>query len=153
MKFGGKPLLLPNQKEVKGMIDGFVRWPEDLVHKYQQAGYWEGHLLGDILENAMKKFPDRIAISFEGKPITYGELGNKVNRLALHLLDMGHKPSDRLILQLPNVPETIYLYFAAVKIGVIPVMTLPAHRSGRDQLLRRVCKRNLLRHTKGIPGF
>ncbi len=110
------------------MIDGFVRWPEDLVHKYQQAGYWEGRLLGDILENAMKKFPDRIAISFEGKSITYGELGNKVNRLALHLLDMGHKPSDRLILQLPNVPETIYLYFAAVKIGVIPVMTLPAHR-------------------------
>jgi acyl-coenzyme A synthetase/AMP-(fatty) acid ligase len=36
---------------------------------------------------------------------------------------MGHRPLDRLILQLTNVPETLYLYFAAVKIGLIPVMT------------------------------
>ncbi|MDP6180664.1 MAG: AMP-binding protein, partial [Desulfatiglandales bacterium] len=110
------------------MLDGFTGWPKEFVEKYQQAGYWKGHTLGDILDNALQAFPDRIAISFEGKHITYRELGRRVNRLALHLLDMGHKPLDRLILQLPNVPETLYLYFAAVKSGVIPIMTLPAHR-------------------------
>jgi len=110
------------------MLDEFVGWPEEFVHKYQQAGYWQGYPVGEIIDAATKKFPDRIAISFERKNTTYRELGSKVNRLALHLLDRGLKPLDRLILQLPNVPETIYLYFASVKIGVIPVMTLPAHR-------------------------
>ena len=107
------------------MIDGFVGWPEDYVRKYQKAGYWQGEVVGDIIENGRARFPDRIALSFQGKHVTYEALGRRVNRLALHLLDMGHRPLDRLILQLPNVPETLYLYFAAVKIGVIPVMTLP----------------------------
>jgi 2,3-dihydroxybenzoate-AMP ligase len=30
--------------------------------------------------------------------------------------------------QLPNVPEFIYLYYACAKVGVLPVMALPAHR-------------------------
>jgi len=110
------------------MLEGFVGWPEDYVLKYQQAGYWQGYVVGDIIDEGVRRFPERIAIAFEGEQISYSHLGEKVNRLALHLLDMGHKPLDRLILQLPNVPETLYLYFAAVKIGVIPVMTLPAHR-------------------------
>ena len=110
------------------MIDGFVGWPKEYIHKYQKAGYWQGAVVGDIIDGGRKDYPDRTAISFEGKQISYEELGKRVDRLALHLLDMGHKPLDRLILQLPNVPETLYLYFAAVKIGVIPVMTLPAHR-------------------------
>jgi 2,3-dihydroxybenzoate-AMP ligase len=110
------------------MMDGFVGWPEEYVRKYQQAGYWQGYVVGDIIDGARKDYPDRTAISFEGKHISYEELGKRVDRLALHLLDMGHKPLDRLVLQLPNVPETLYLYFAAVKVGVIPVMTLPAHR-------------------------
>ena len=113
---------------MEGMLEGFVGWPKEFVDKYRQAGYWQEHPLGDIVDDAVKEVPDRVAISFEGKHITYREMGQKVDRLALHLLDMGHKPMDRLILQLPNVPETIYLYFAAVKIGVIPIMTLPAHR-------------------------
>ena len=115
-------------KTVNEMIDGFVGWPEAYGRKYQQAGYWQGIVVGDIIDGGRKDYPDRTAISFEGKQISYKELSKRVDRLALHLLDMGHKPMDRLILQLPNVPETLYLYFAAVKIGVIPVMTLPAHR-------------------------
>ena len=110
------------------MIDGFVGWPEAYVRKYQEAGYWQGQVVGDIIDNGRARFSDRIALSFQGEHITFEVLGKKVDRLALHLLDMGHRPLDRLILQLPNAPETLYLYFAAVKIGVIPVMTLPAHR-------------------------
>ena len=110
------------------MLDGFVGWPDEYIRKYQEAGYWQGRVVGDIIDDAIKNFPGRTAISSAGNHVTYGEFGRKVERLALHLLDMGHKPLDRLILQLPNAAETLYLYFAAVKIGVIPVMTLPAHR-------------------------
>ena len=49
--------------------------------------------------------------------------------LALNLLDLGLKPLDRVVVQLPNRIQFAYLYLALQKIGVIPVMALPAqHR-------------------------
>jgi len=141
------------KKEMEVMLEGFVGWPREFVDKYRQAGYWHGHPLGDIVDDAVKEDPDRVAISFEGKHITYRELGQKVDRLALHLLDVGHKPMDRLILQLPNVPETIYLYFAAVKIGVIPIMTLPAHRQAEIGYFAQFANATSYAIPKEIRGF
>jgi len=40
----------------------------------------------------------------------------------------GLKPLDRVVVQLPNVVEFAYLYFALQKIGCIPVMALVSHR-------------------------
>ncbi len=110
------------------MMDGFTPWPETFKERYLKSGYWRGKSLAAIVENAASRWPRRTAVTFNGEQITYGELLRKVNRLALHLAKLGHRPLDRLILQMPNCPETLYLYFAAVKIGVIPIMSLAAHR-------------------------
>jgi 2,3-dihydroxybenzoate-AMP ligase len=48
--------------------------------------------------------------------------------LALNLLDEGLHPLDRVVMQLPNVVEFAYFYFALQKIGCIPIMALPTHR-------------------------
>ena len=109
-------------------MDGFTPWPESSKEQYLKAGYWREKPLASIVEDAAARWPKRVAVSFNGAHITYGELHRKVNRLALHLAKRGHRPLDRLILQMPNCPETLYLYFAAVKIGVIPIMALAAHR-------------------------
>jgi len=55
-------------------------------------------------------------------------LNDRVIRLALNLLDEGLKPLDRVVVQLPNVVEFVYIYFALQKIGCIPIMALPTHR-------------------------
>jgi 2,3-dihydroxybenzoate-AMP ligase len=109
-------------------MDGFTPWPVSFREQYRKAGYWQEKPLASIIEEAAVQWPDRIAVSFNGEHTTYGELHRKVNRLALHLAALGHRPLDRMILQMPNRPETLYLYFAAVKIGVIPIMALAAHR-------------------------
>ena len=56
------------------------------------------------------------------------QLNDRATRLALNLLDEGFKPLDRVVVQLPNVVEFVYLYFALQKIGCIPIMALPTHR-------------------------
>ena len=48
--------------------------------------------------------------------------------MALNLLDEGLAPLDRVVVQLPNVVEFVYLYCALQKIGAIPIMALPTHR-------------------------
>ncbi len=81
-----------------------------------------------MFEKSVEKYGSRVALVYNEESLTYAELGKKVNTLAYHLAQTGLKPLDKVILQLPNIPEFVYTYIALVKIGVIPVMALPHHR-------------------------
>jgi len=110
------------------MLEGFVPFPEIFVKKYKVKGYWIDKTLGEEFDEFVNKYSDRVALAFKGEYVSYREMGEKVNRLSLHFIDMGLRTYDRMIFQLPNELEFVYCYFAAVKIGVIPILALPAHR-------------------------
>ena len=114
--------------EVPIVLEGCVPYPETFVRKYKEKGYWVDKTLGEEFDESVNRYPDRIALAFNGKYVSYREMGQKVNRLALHFINAGLRTYDRMIFQLPNEPEFVYCYFAAVKIGVIPILALPAHR-------------------------
>jgi long-chain acyl-CoA synthetase len=77
--------------------------------------------IADYLERHATQTPDRIAIRFEGRSITYGQLNHDANRLASSLRATGVATADRVALYLPNVPEFAVAYYAAQKLGAIPV--------------------------------
>jgi 2,3-dihydroxybenzoate-AMP ligase len=110
------------------MLEGFVTFPEEFIKKYKAKGYWIDKTLGEEFDEAVAKFGDRVALACNGEYVTYRELGERATRLALHFIERGLRPYDRMIMQLPNELEFAYVYFAAVKIGVIPIMALPVHR-------------------------
>src|SRR4029077_19608573 len=56
------------------------------------------------------------------------EIDRASDRLALNLLDAGLAPLDRVVVQLPNVVEFVFLHFALQKIGCIPIAALATHR-------------------------
>lgn len=110
------------------MLEGFVPYPESFAKKYRQKGYWVDKTLGEEFDQFVEKYQDRVALSCQGERVTYRELGERVNRLALHFAQLGLKTYDRMIFQLPNQLEFVYCYFAAVKLGIIPIASLPAHQ-------------------------
>ncbi len=110
------------------MLDGVVRFPPEFAARYRAKGYWEDRSLRDVFDDLFVRYADRIAIIDHDECVTYGELNERSERLALNLLDEGLKPLDRVVMQLPNVVEFAYLYFALQKIGCIPIMALPTHR-------------------------
>ena len=77
--------------------------------------------IAEYLERHAVSTPNRIAIRFEGRSITYGQLNRDANRLASSLRNAGVAVADRVALYLPNVPEFAVAYYAAQKIGAIPV--------------------------------
>jgi len=77
--------------------------------------------VAEYLEKHAAADPDRIAIRFEGRSITYGQLNRGANRLAATLRASGIAAGDRVALYLPNVPEFAVVYYAAQKLGAIPV--------------------------------
>lgn len=110
------------------MLDGVIPYPSEFVARYRALGYWEDRSLATFFDEVCTQFSEWVAVVAGDERITYRQLAQRAERLALHLLDLGLRPRDSIVMQLPNVPEFVYLYLALQKIGVIPVMALPPHR-------------------------
>jgi benzoate-CoA ligase len=53
--------------------------------------------------------------------VSYGQLRERVNRLANALSKLGVRPEERVALLLPDMPEFAYGFFASIKIGAVAV--------------------------------
>ncbi|NUT38640.1 MAG: AMP-binding protein [Thermoactinospora sp.] len=111
------------------MLDGFTPWPEEFARRYREAGYWTDENLGELLRRQARDHPGRTALVVDPHRWTYAELDSRVDRMAAGLHGLGIGPGDRAVVQLPNVPELVVVLFALFRIGALPVMALPAHRS------------------------
>jgi 2,3-dihydroxybenzoate-AMP ligase len=111
------------------LIEGLVPWPEAYVSLYKKKGYWEDRTLGEHLALWVSKYADRPALAFQGREISYRQMDACATRLAYHMVrQLGMEPCDRVVLQLPNVPDLVYVLYACMKFGAIPICTLPTHR-------------------------
>ncbi|MBI2959136.1 MAG: AMP-binding protein [Betaproteobacteria bacterium] len=110
------------------MLEGFTPWPEEFARCYRERGYWEDICLAEMLERSIERYGAKEALVCGAQRISYRELGERVERLAYGLTRSGFRPHDRVVMQLHNIPEFVYAYFAMVRIGVIPIMALRAHR-------------------------
>ncbi len=110
------------------MLEGVVRFPPEFAARYRAKGYWEDRSLRETFDGVFSKYAERLAVIDRDRYVTYAQINERATRLALNLLDEGLKPLDRIVMQLPNVAEFVYLYFALQKIGCIPIMALPTHR-------------------------
>ena len=70
-----------------------------------------------ILDNTIAKWPDRPAIDFMGKRLSYRELGDQVNRAARGLQQLGVRPGVHVGLYLHNTPHYIIAFFGVLKAG------------------------------------
>ena len=77
--------------------------------------------LADIFESVADAVPDREALVFGERRLTYAELERRANRLAHHFLDAGVKPGDHIGLQLYNCTEYVEAMIACFKVRAVPV--------------------------------
>lgn len=113
---------------VEGLGEGFVPFPADRVDEYRRAGYWSGRPLDSILTDAAARWPQRPAVIDADHTYSFAELDALADRIALALADLGIRPGDRVLLQLPNCCQFAIALFALLRAGAVPVMCLPGHR-------------------------
>jgi long-chain acyl-CoA synthetase len=77
------------------------------------------------VERGRAEFPDRIALRFDGRTISYAELDDHACAIAHRLQSKGVQQGDRVALYLPNCPEFVTAYLAALKLGTITVSLNP----------------------------
>jgi benzoate-CoA ligase family protein len=57
----------------------------------------------------------------DGATVSYRQLQRRVNQCGNYLLASGFKSGDRILIVLKDCPEFFYLFWGAIKVGVIPV--------------------------------
>ena len=110
------------------MLEGVVPFPPEFAQRYRERGYWMDKSLTQEFADVFKRYADRVAIIDRDRSFTYADIDRMSENLALNLLQIGFKPLDRVVVQLPNVAEFVVLYFALQKIGGIPIAALMPHR-------------------------
>jgi benzoate-CoA ligase family protein len=66
---------------------------------------------------------DKVAIYCEDEQVTYGELARRINRFGHALKVLGVEQEDRVLLLLNDTPSFPTAYFAAMRIGAVPIPT------------------------------
>ncbi len=115
--------------DVPGTAD-LPTWPADVARRYREAGFWTGQTFGALLSERATATPDAEAVvGADGTRWTYAELDRRASELAGGLASRGVRRGDRVIVWLPNEPVFCEVLLGCLRLGAVPVMALPAHRS------------------------
>lgn len=79
-----------------------------------------------VRENA-QKYPDRTAMIFFGKKISFREFESLVSGFAGTLQSLGVKKGTRVAMILPNSPQVLITYYAVLRLGGILVQFNPLY--------------------------
>lgn len=70
-----------------------------------------------LLWQAARAFPDRIAIDFLGRTITYSELADQTRKAMVALYRTGVRNGDVVAMIMPNCPQHVVAFYAALSLG------------------------------------
>jgi len=92
----------------------FASYPPDVPHSLEP--YPEESMF-TMLEASARTFPDRPAIAWFGKRMSYADLLAEVERCSAMLAGMGVGRGDRVALIMPNAPHYTIAYYATARVG------------------------------------
>ena len=88
---------------------------------------YEETCLPDFLNRSAQRFPENMALLFQGYQVTFRELKGMVDRFAGCLTDFGVKKGDSVAILLPNIIPCVVAYYAILKVGAAAVMNNPLY--------------------------
>jgi fatty-acyl-CoA synthase len=100
-------------------------WPARLPHAITPpaTGLW------DNLAISARRYPDKPAIVFFGRVLSYAGLKQAAERLAAKLQSLGVAKGDRVLLDMQNTPQLILAHFAILRADAVVVPVNPMNRA------------------------
>jgi len=80
-----------------------------------------------LMEEAFGKYADRVAYSFMGKDVTFGETDVQSRQFAAYLQSLGLVKGDRVAIMMPNVPQYPAVVAAILRAGLVVVNVNPLY--------------------------
>lgn len=80
-----------------------------------------------FLTQAFESMPNKVAIHFMGRELTYKELYESALKFANYLRSLGVEKGDRVAIMLPNCPQAVIAYYGTMYVGGVVVQTNPLY--------------------------
>jgi fatty-acyl-CoA synthase len=86
---------------------------------------WQGKTIGTALDDAARKYGDKVATEFHNGAITYNQLKQTSNLIACGFLKLGIGKGDKVAIWMAGYSEWALVYFALMRLGaiIVPVNT------------------------------
>lgn len=94
-------------------VSAVIAYPDVPVHQF--------------LRDSAGRFPNRTALEFYGRRLSYRQLDTLTDRFAAAIIHLGVQKGDRVAIMLPNIPQAVIAYFGALKAGTCVVQTNPLY--------------------------
>ena len=89
-------------------------WPKGVPRQLRVPNVTLGH----FLDTAAQRYPDKPALVFAEREISYAQLRAQVESVAAWLQQtLGVRHGDRILLLSQNCPQFVVAYYAALRIG------------------------------------
>lgn len=89
---------------------------EFLLNRYNKINRW---VIADIIRRSSYHYPDKPAVIFQGKTLSYAQLENECNQVANALLDLGLQKYDRVAILAHNTIHHVLTWFGCCKAGMV----------------------------------
>ena len=100
-----------------------AHYPPEIPHTLQ----YPSMPVQEYLTQAHEQFPEKVAIHFLGKDVTYNELYDSAMKFANYLQKLGIQKGDRVAIMLPNSPQAVISFYGVLYAGGVVVMTNPLY--------------------------
>jgi len=104
------------------------RYTSQQVEEFYASGQWADENFTELLRARAESTPDKIFLTDGAQELTFSQLYDKSQQLALGLRRTGLRSGDRVAVQLPNWGEFVVVAAALTRIGVVTVPIMPIYR-------------------------
>ena len=111
--------------EVESMSEKpwLAHYPEEVPHTLTYPSI----PVQEYLTKAYEDFPQKTAIHFLGRELSYEELYQSAMKMANYLQKLGIQKGDRVSIMLPNCPQAVISFYGILYAGGVVVMTNPLY--------------------------
>jgi cyclohexanecarboxylate-CoA ligase len=133
--------------------------PQQRIDAMRAGGWWKDENLLDHFDAALKACPDAIAIvdyrteSGEKILLTYRQLAERSERVAVALAHYGIEKQDIVSFQLPNWWEFVVINLACLRIGAVSNPLMPIFREHELSYMVDFAESKILIIPKEFRGF
>ncbi|MGE5855741.1 MAG: AMP-binding protein, partial [Syntrophaceae bacterium] len=89
---------------------------EFLMNRYNKVNRW---VIADMIRRSAYRYPDKPALIFKDRTLTYSQLEEDCNRVANALEDLGVKKYDRVAILAHNTLDHVLTWIGCAKIGAV----------------------------------
>ncbi|MBO4216338.1 MAG: AMP-binding protein [Clostridia bacterium] len=86
--------------------------------------YFDGTMF-DMVKAASERYPHYTAYDFVGNRVGYASFVKKIEKCAKALSALGVKEDDRVTICLPNIPQSLIMFYAINRVGAVANMVHP----------------------------